>query len=261
MDAVISNKIYHPPYNYTKDIMGVFILLELLFVIFLSFIIVKYKNLHTRTNWVLFNWFLSIMFCLLVDIVTLFSYTPQFNIFYTSSDIILANIYFMFMLSFDCVFDKISERNFWVILTLNWLVVLLQCGFKCFEDTTEFLVIFCQIPLFLIFCKYLISIRDVYSKKHTVDSSKKVRFAAVGNYLLLYLCSLIVHSYYYNGLPNEKDFFQLFLFSVVIISPVFISLYLIIIDKNFRKRFVCLITCTKDDFYGIELDDVSDLDM
>lgn len=262
MDNITSSKIYYTS-NHLEIVIGTLFSVNLLYITFIAFLILHYKILHTRINWILFNWFITVIICLLFNAITFFTPNPLFNIFlyyycHVTVDLVISNVYFMFMLSFDTVIVSISDRSFKLIMLLVWIVAILQYCLNIFINIRYLQISLCQIPLFIIIVKYLFSICDVRGKG--VNYSKQIRFISIGNYLLVYLGGFIIHSIYYAELPNENNYFQLFYYNVFIICPIYISACLLVIDKNFRKCFLHSTKCRNDSITGIELSEIAILE-
>lgn len=263
VDADHPSKVPTFGINYLQLFLGVFFLVELLYIAIITLTICIYKVLHTRTNWVLFNWFLTAIICLGFNSLTFFAPSPLINPFlhhycHITVDLVVGNIYFMLMLSFDDIFDKLSEKTFKMIVISIWATVLSQyCFFEVLINTRYLLVIVCQIPISLIVIKYLLAICGMHPKK-AISVAKRVRFAAVGNFTLAYLGGLLAHTVYFNGqLPNDSNFFQIFHYNVVVVCPIFVSFFLLGLDKNFRKCCWNSIRCGKDPIVALELSDIA----
>lgn len=261
MDNVTTHKIYTSSgSNHLEVLIGLLFTLDFFYISFVVFLILHYAILHTRTNWILYNWFLTAIICLSFNAITFLTPTPMFNVFLyvycqTTVDIIISNIYFMLMLSFDCIVDNFTERSFKLLIYLIWTIAILQYIVNYFINIRFILISLCQISIFIILVKYLFLMKSIKYGK-TTNYPKKIRFATIGNFLLVYLGGFTFHTIYFGDLPNENNFFQLFHYNVIVTCPIYTSIYLILLDKNFYKAFLHAIKCGKDPIVAVELSEI-----
>lgn len=241
------NKIHTTRYNCLDIVIGTLFTADLLYVTFLTYLILNYKILHNRINWLLFNWFITVIICLLFNAIQFFTTNMvYFNVFlyyycHVTTDVIISNVYFILMLSFETIITNINHTSFKFIIILVWLIAILQYCLNCYVNIRYIQISLCQVPIIIIIIKYLLLICELNGK--CVNYNRRLRLVTIGNYLLVYLGGFIIHTIYYNELPNVYNYFQLFYYNVFVICPIYISIYQLTIDKNFRKCFLHSIKC------------------